>query len=169
MNITNNILVCNKNSNKCYNKPYLAIGNIAVNHWHKATTTRSNKTTKYNISRSLNNNLDISHDIVNLEDGTADLQFWGLITPNLSDLHQSLTWCNPRFLGRGDDSVYNRLFIELKTIVTVLGGLINSLITRVSFNNSIFSTYLGNQNSWSLAIFNCFRPFCFAYKGVSRG
>ena len=111
------------------------------------------------------NNLDIGDDIANVKDGTANLLFWGLITPSTSDLHQSLTWCNPRFQGRGDDSVYNRPFKGLKTIVAVLCGLINSLITRVSINNSIFSTYLGNQNSWSLAIVNCFRPFCFAYKG----
>lgn len=169
MNIANNIFACNRNSNKSYSKTCFAVNNIAVNSCYKATTTCSNKTTKYNVPRSLNNNLDISHDIVNLEDGTADLQFWGLITPNQRDQHQSLTWCNPRFLGRGDNSVYNRPFIGLKTIMAVVGGFINSLIAKTSINHSIFYTFFGDQNSWSLAIFNCFRPFCFNLRGSSRG
>tara|TARA_B110000503_G_C6797332_1_gene269668 strand:- start:20 stop:520 length:501 start_codon:yes stop_codon:yes gene_type:complete len=165
VNITNNSFFRNKNSNKYISTYSLAIGNIAVNHWHKATLTHANKISNRNLHLLSNNNLDIGDDIANVKDGTANLLFWGLITPSTSDLHQSLTWCNPRFQGRGDDSVYNRPFKGLKTIVAVLCGLINSLITRVSINNSIFSTYLGNQNSWSLAIVNCFRPFCFAYKG----
>jgi hypothetical protein len=165
VNITNNSFACNKNSNKYISTYSAAIGNIAVNHWHKATSTHANKISNRNLHLLSNNNLDISYDIANLKDGTANLLFWGLITPNRSDLHQSLKCCNPRFQGRGDDSVYNRPFIGLKTIVTVFGGFINSLITRVSINNSIFSTSLGNQNSWSLAIVNCLRPFCFAYKG----
>ena len=121
------------------------------------------------ISITSNSNLDISHDIVNLEDGTADLQFWGVRTPNRSGQHQSLTWCNPRFLGRGDNSVYNRPFIGLKTIMAVVGGFLNSLIAKTSINHSIFYTFFGDQNSWSLAIFNCFRPFCFNLRGSSRG
>jgi hypothetical protein len=169
VNIANNTFLRNRNSNKYYSKLRLALDNITVNSWYKATTTRSNKTTKYNTPRSLNNNLDISHDIVNLEDGTADLQFWGLRTPNRSGQHQSLIWCNPRFYGRGDNSVYNRPFIGLKTIVTVFGGFLNSLIAKTSINHSIFHTFFGDQNSWSLAIFNCFRPFCFNLRGSSRG
>ena len=169
MNIANNTFLRNRNSNKYYSKFCLALDNITINSWYKATTTRSNKTTKYNISRSLNNNLDISYDIVNLKDGTADLQFWGVRTPNRSGQHQSLIWCNPRFYGRGDNSVYNRPFIGLKTIVTVFGGFLNSLIAKTSINHSIFYTFFGDQNSWSLAIFNCFRPFCFNLRGSSRG
>lgn len=182
MNIANNILARNRNCNKNNVRSSLTRCNIAFNSWNKATANllntnlnslfnaissaniNTNSITKYNIPRLSNNNLDIGDDIANLKDGTANLQFWGLITPSTSDLHQSLTWCNPRFLGRGDNSVYNRPFIGLKTIVTVLCGLINSLITRVSFNNSIFSTFFGDQNSWSLAMFHCLRPFCFTYK-----
>ena len=183
MNIANNILACNRNCNKNNVRSSLTRCNIAVNSWNKATANllntnlnslfnaissaniNTNSITKYNISQLLNNNLDISYDIVNLKDGTANLQFWGIITPIQRDLHQSLKCCNPRFQGWGDNSVYNRLFIELKTIVTVFGGFLNSLITKASVNNSISHTYLGNQNSWSLAMFHCFRPFCFAYKG----
>jgi hypothetical protein len=165
VNIANNSFFRNINCNKYINTYSLAIGNIAVNHWHKAVSTHANKISNRNLHLLSNNNLDISYDIANLKDGIADLLFWGVRTPSTSDLHQSLTWCNPRFQGRGDNSVYNRLFTGLKTIMAVLCGFINSLITRVSINNSIFSTYLGNQNSWSLAIVNCFRPFCFAYKG----
>ena len=182
MNIANNILACNRSCNKNNVRSSLTRCNIAINSRNKATTTlistnlsslfnssssaniNTNSITNYTIPRLSNNNLDIGDDIANLKDGTANLQFWGVETPNRSDLHQSLKCCNPRFLGRGDNSVYNRPFKGLKTIVAVLCGFINSLITRVSINNSIFSTYLGNQNSWSLAIFNCFRPFCFAYK-----
>jgi hypothetical protein len=163
VNIANNILACNRSCNKNNVRSGLTRCNIAFNSWNKATTARSNKTTKYSISQLSNNNLDIGDDIANLKDGTANLQFWGVETPNRSDLHQSLKCCNPRFLGRGDNSVYNRPFIGLKTIIAVFGGFSNSLITRVSINNSIFSTYLGNQNSWSLAMFHCFRPFCFTY------
>ena len=165
MNITNNSFACNENSNKCISTYSAAIGNIAVNHWHKAVATLANKISNYNLRLLSNNNLDISYDIVNLKDGTANLLFWGIKTPNRSDLHQSLKCCNPRFQGRGDNSVYNRPFIGLKTIMAVFGGFINSLITKASINNSIFSTFFGNQNSWSLAMFHCFRPFCFAYKG----
>ena len=187
MNIANNILACNRNCNKNNVRSSLTRCNIAVNSWNKATANllntnlnslfnaissaniNTNSITKYNISQLLNNNLDISYDIVNLKDGTANLLFWGVETPNRSDLHQSLKWCNPRFQGRGDNSVYNRSFIGLKTIIAVFGGFSNSLITRVSFNNSISHTSLGDQNSWSLAIFNCFRPFCFNLRGGSRG
>jgi hypothetical protein len=80
VNITNNILLCNKNSNICYNKPYLAIGNIAVNHWHKAVATHANKNFNHNLNLLSNNNLDISDDIANLKDGIADLLLWGVET-----------------------------------------------------------------------------------------
>ena len=117
------------------------------------------------------NTIDIISDGVKLGNRTAGLLFWGVRTPNQSGEHQSIIWCCPRFNGRGDGSVYNRLFIELKTIMTVLGGLFNSPIARASIEikTSIFSTFFGDQNSWSLALFNCFRPFCFTLRGISHG
>jgi hypothetical protein len=163
VNIANNILACNRSCNKNNVRSSLTRCNIAVNHWHKAVATHANKNFNHNLHLLSNNNLDIGDDIANLKDGTANLQFWGVETPSTSDLHPSLTWCNPRFQGRGDNSVYNRPFIGLKTIIAVLCGFSNSLITRVSFNNSISHTSLGDQHSWSLAIFNCFGPFCFTY------
>jgi hypothetical protein len=179
VNITNNILACNKNNvrssfTRCNiviyfcNKATATLLNTSLSSLFNSSSSaniNTNSVANHNLNLLLNNNLDISDDIVNLKDGTANLQFWGFTTSIQRDLHQSLKCCNPRFQGRGDNSVYNRPFIGLKTIMAVVGGFVNSLITRVSVNNSIFSTYLGNQNGWSLAIFNCFRPFCFAYKG----
>ena len=77
--------------------------------------------------------------------GTACL-FWGVITSFLNGMHQSIFWCIPRSLsysyGRGDDGIYNRLrfLSKLKTIVTVLGGFINSPIANFHFR--VFFYYL---------------------------
>ncbi len=122
----------------------------------------------YKITLVSNNNIDIANNSVKLKDGIVDLLFWGVRTPNLSGGHQSLIWSNPRFNGRGDNSVYNRLFTGLKTIMTVLGGFLNSLIAKASIDPSIVCTFFGYQNIWSLALFNCFRPFCFNFQGGSR-
>lgn len=118
----------------------------------------------------LNNDIDIITDVAKLGNGIADLLFWGIKTPSTSGKHQSILWCCPRFNGRGDNSIYNRSFIGLKTIMTVLCGFLNSPIAKASIetNTSIFSTFFGDQNSWSLALFNCFRPFCFKLQGVSH-
>ncbi|MDP5021291.1 MAG: hypothetical protein NWP91_06140 [Rickettsiaceae bacterium] len=114
--------------------------------------------------------IDIITDTAKLGNGIADLLFWGVETPNQSGRHQSIMWCCPRFNGRGDNSIYNRSFIGLKTIIAVFGGFSNSPIAKASIetNTSIFSTFFGDQNSWSLALFNCFRPFCFKLQGVSH-
>ena len=113
------------------------------------------------------NHLDIACNIANLKGGTAILLFWGVRTSNRSGKHQPLIWCNPRFNGRGDNSVYNRLFlsVELKTIMTVFGGFLNSPIAKASINILKIHTYFGNQNIGSLVIVNCFRPFCFNIQG----
>ena len=117
------------------------------------------------------NHLDIAHNIVNLKGGIAILLFWGVKTSNTSGKCQPFKRCNPRFNGRGDNSVYNRLFlsVELKTIMTVLCGFLNSPIAKASINILKIHTYFGNQNIGSLVIVNCFRPFCFRYKGVYNG
>lgn len=114
-----------------------------------------------------NNHLDIAYNIVNLKGGTAILLFWGVETSHQCGKHQPLIWCNPRFNVRGDNSVYNRLFafVELKTIMTVIGGFSNSPIAKASSNSSKFNTFFGNQNIGSLVIVNCFRPFCLNIQG----
>ena len=112
-----------------------------------------------------NNNIDIHSYNAILKLGTEILLFWGFTTPNQSDIYQSLKRYNPRFNGRGDDSVYNRLFIGLKAIMTVFGGFVNSPIAKASINIFKIHTYFGNQNIGSLVIVNCFRPFCFNIQG----
>lgn len=112
-----------------------------------------------------NNNLDINFDIANLRGRTVVLLFWGVVTSNTSGKHQPLKWCDPRFNDRGDNSAYNRSFTGLKTIIAVLCGFTNSLIAKASINLSVFHTFFGNQNTWSLALLNCFRPFGFYIQG----
>jgi len=141
MGVTNR----NKDGNDNNNIPNLSIGN-------------------------LNNDIDIITDVAKLGNGITGLLFWGVETPSISGKHQSIMWCCPRFNGRGDNSIYNRSFIGLKTIIAVLCGFSNSPIAKASIEikTSIFSTFFGDQNSWSLALSNCFRPFCFKLQGVDH-
>ncbi len=78
-----------------------------------------------NIDRYFTNqdyNIDfLSTDNI-LVSGTGGYLFWGIKTPIQNGEYQSIYWYNPRFIfiGREDDSAYNRLS-ELKTIMTVFG------------------------------------------------
>lgn len=102
----------------------------------------------------LNNNIDIHFDNAILKIGTAILLFWGVVTSNQSGKHQPLTWCNPRFNGRGDGSVYKRSFFRLKAIMTVFGGFTNSPIAKASIKTFNFHTYLGDYSNWSKGFFS---------------
>ena len=92
--------------------------------------------------------------------GMNDLLFWGIKTSIQCGKHQPISWCYPRSLGRGDGSIYNRP-MWLKTIVTVVGGFLNSPIAKVGIDSSIIHTFFGGQNSQPEATIYCSGLICF--------
>lgn len=80
----------------------------------------------------MKNKFDFEIKQIKIVVGMAVKPFWGIKTSSTSgSCVPTVKWYNPR-LGRGDGSVYNRLILKLKVVMTVLCGFLNSPIAKAS-------------------------------------